>query len=91
MQELHDKGRLIYTSSGMPRYKRYLDEMLGTPITDVWIDIPPINSQAQECLGYPTQKPLALLERIISASSNEGDLFLILFAAAAPPSMPPKN
>lgn len=76
MQELHDKGRLVYTNSGMPRYKRYLDEMPGTPITDVWTDIPPINSQAQERLGYPTQKPLALLERIISASSNEGDLVL---------------
>ena len=61
---------------GSPRYKRYLDEMPGSPITDVWTDIRPINSQAQERLGYPTQKPLALLERIISASSNEGDLVL---------------
>ncbi len=77
MQSLHDEGRLVYTSSsGMPQYKRYLDEMQGTPITSVWTDIPPINSQAQERLGYPTQKPLALLERIIAASSNEGDLVL---------------
>lgn len=76
MQALHDEGRLIYSKSGMPRYKRYLDEMQGTPITSVWTDIPPINSQAQERLGYPTQKPLALLERIISASSNEGDVVL---------------
>jgi site-specific DNA-methyltransferase (adenine-specific) len=77
MQALHDEGRLIYTkSSGMPQYKRYLDEMQGTPITSVWTDIPPINSQAQERLGYPTQKPVALLERIIAASSNEGDLVL---------------
>jgi site-specific DNA-methyltransferase (adenine-specific) len=56
--------------------KRYLDEMPGSPVTDVWDNIFPINSQAQERLGYPTQKPLALLERIISASSNERDLVL---------------
>ena len=60
----------------MPRYKRYLDEMPGSPLQDVWTDIPPINSQAQERLGYPTQKPEALLERIICASSNEGDIVL---------------
>lgn len=76
MQANHDEGRLVYTSSGMPRYKRYLDEMKGTPVNDVWTDIFPINSQAQERLGYPTQKPLALLERIIAASSNEGDVIL---------------
>ncbi len=76
MQEMHDSGRLVYTRSGMPRYKRYLDEMPGAPVTTVWTDIPPINSQAQERLGYPTQKPEALLERIIKASSNEGDLVL---------------
>ncbi len=50
--------------------------MPGTPIGNVWDDIPPINSQAQERLGYPTQKPEALLERIIKASSNEGDVVL---------------
>jgi site-specific DNA-methyltransferase (adenine-specific) len=76
MQALHDEGRLVYSKSGMPRYKRYLDEMAGTPVTSVWTDIPPINSQATERLGYPTQKPLALLERIIQASSNEGDVVL---------------
>jgi site-specific DNA-methyltransferase (adenine-specific) len=76
MQALEDEGRLIYTRSGMPRYKRYLDEMAGTPLTSVWTDIPPINSQAQERLGYPTQKPVALLERIIGASSNAGDIVL---------------
>ena len=57
-------------------YKRYFDEMPGIPIQDIWTDIPPINAQAQERLGYPTQKPVALLERIIRASSNEGDLVL---------------
>jgi hypothetical protein len=60
----------------MPRFKRYLDEMLGTPVSDVWTNIFPINSQAQERLHYPTQKPVALLERIIAASSNEGDVVL---------------
>lgn len=76
MQQLHDAGRLVYTKSGIPRYKRYLDEMLGTPITSVWTDIPPINSQAAERLGYPTQKPEALLERVIRASSNDDDTVL---------------
>jgi DNA modification methylase len=76
MQRAHDEGRLVYTKSGAPRYKRYLDEMMGTVVTTVWDDIPFINSQAQERLGYPTQKPEALLERILKASSNEGDLVL---------------
>jgi site-specific DNA-methyltransferase (adenine-specific) len=76
MQKMHDEGRLHYTKSGAPRFKRYLDEMKGTPISSVWTDIFPINSQAQERLGYPTQKPVALLERILNASSNEGDVVL---------------
>jgi site-specific DNA-methyltransferase (adenine-specific) len=76
MQQMHDSGRLVYTKSGAPRYKRYLDEMQGTPVTTIWDDIPFINSQAQERLGYPTQKPLTLLERILQASSNEGDVVL---------------
>lgn len=76
MQAIHDAGRLVYTSSGMPRFKRYLDESKGSPITSVWTDIPPVNSQAQERLGYPTQKPLPLLERIISATTDPGDVVL---------------
>ncbi|QYE33973.1 site-specific DNA-methyltransferase [Polymorphobacter sp. PAMC 29334] len=76
MREVSDAGRLRYTSSGFPEYKRYLDEMPGVPISDDWDDIRPLNSQAQERLGYPTQKPLALLERIIAASSNPGDVVL---------------
>jgi site-specific DNA-methyltransferase (adenine-specific) len=76
MQQMHDEGRLVYTKSGAPRFKRYLDEMKGTPISSVWTDIFPINSQAQERLGYPTQKPVALLERILNASSNPGDVVL---------------
>jgi site-specific DNA-methyltransferase (adenine-specific) len=76
MKRLDAEGRLHFTKKGGIRLKRYLDENLGTPIQDVIVDIFPINSQAQERLGYPTQKPIALLERIIQASSNEGDLVL---------------
>jgi site-specific DNA-methyltransferase (adenine-specific) len=76
MQQLHNEGRLVYTKSGAPRYKRYLEEMPGAVLTNIWEDIPFINSQSKERLGYPTQKPEALLERIIRASSNEGDVVL---------------
>jgi DNA modification methylase len=76
LEQFEKEGRLVYTKSGMPSYKRYLDEMPGIPLQDIWTDIPPINAQAKERLGYPTQKPEALLERIIRASSNEGDLVL---------------
>ena len=77
MQELIRQGRVIQTAPGtVPAYKRYLDEMPGRLMGTVWTDIFPINSQAQERLGYPTQKPQALLERIISASSNPGDVVL---------------
>ncbi len=76
MEEFERQGRLAYTKSGMPRYKRYLDEMPGVPPQDLWTDIPPIGALAAERLGYPTQKPLALLERIITASSNPGDIVL---------------
>jgi site-specific DNA-methyltransferase (adenine-specific) len=71
------EGKIYFPlSGGIPREKRFLDEQEGTPVTSIWTDIPPVNSQAQERLGYPTQKPLALLERIISASSDEGDVIL---------------
>jgi DNA modification methylase len=76
MEEFEREGRLVYTKTGMPEYKRYLDEMPGVSLQDVWTDIDPINARAAERLGYPTQKPLALLERIIKLSSNEGDLVL---------------
>lgn len=74
-----DKAGLVYwpkDGEGTPRLKWYADELGGMAIPDVWTDIPPISAQAQERLGYPTQKPLALLERIIAASSNEGDVVL---------------
>ena len=77
MQELIDQGRIVQTSPGsVPRYKRYLDEMPGIPLQDLWADINPIGARAREWLPYPTQKPEALLERIIAASSNEGDVVL---------------
>jgi len=76
MERLDSEGRLHFTSRGGIRQKRYLDELKGVALQALWEDIPPINSQSKERLGYPTQKPLALLERIIQASSNEGDLVL---------------
>lgn len=70
------KGRIVVPrgGKGIPRYKRYLDEQQGIPISDFWDDIS--FASGAERLGYPTQKPEALLERIIKASSNEGDLVL---------------
>ena len=75
MQKFHDEGRLYFPKNGgTPAYKRYLDEMPGVPLQNDWSDILP--ASGAEYLGYPTQKPLALLERIISASSNPGDVVL---------------
>ena len=76
MQEAHENGLIHYTSTGLARQKRYLDEMQGNPVDTIWYDIAPIQAQSPERLGYPTQKPEALLERIIQASSNEGDVIL---------------
>jgi adenine-specific DNA-methyltransferase len=82
MEELIKQGRIIFTSSGMPRYKRYLDESKGVPLQSIWSDIKPVNSQASEDTRYETQKPEALLERIIKTSSNEGDLVADLFCGS---------
>jgi site-specific DNA-methyltransferase (adenine-specific) len=77
MQEAYNNGLIEQSKPGaIPRLKRYLDEQEGTPIDDLWDDIPPVQSQAKERLGYQTQKPEALLERIIKASSKEGDIVL---------------
>lgn len=77
MQELIREGRIIQTNPrAVPAYKRYLDEMPGVPLQDMWTDLRPIGAQAAERLGYPTQKPESLLERIIKTSSNEGDRVL---------------
>jgi len=83
MQDLYEEGRIVQPSQGaVPRYKRYLDEMSGNPLQSIWADVNPINSQAIEAAGYPTQKPEGLLDRIIRASSNEGDLVLDCFCGS---------
>ena len=91
MQELHDQGRINYPKNpdGTPDFekrpslKRYLNEQKGAVVANVWSDIQPISAHANERVGYPTQKPLALLERIIKASSNEGDIVLDPFCGCA--------
>lgn len=81
MDRLIAEGRIVRTSPGaVPQYKRYLDEMPGVLVQNVWTDIPVINNRSKERLGYPTQKPLALLDRIIKVSSNEDDVVLDPFA-----------
>ena len=82
MRALEREGR-IYLKSPIPQLKRYLDELKGQAVHDIWDDIPPINPRAKERIGYPTQKPLALLDRIIRASSNEGDVVLDPFCGCA--------
>jgi len=79
MEEFERQGRLYYTSTNFPRLKQYLDEMPGVPVPDLWDDIFPVNSQALERISFPTQKPLALLQRVIAVSSNPGDLVLDAF------------
>jgi DNA modification methylase len=80
MNKLYAEGRIIQTKPGnVPAYKRYLDEGKGVPLGTVWDDIGPIQSSAEESLGYPTQKPLALLERILALSSKENDIVLDAF------------
>jgi len=85
-QERIDKamkeGRIIFTSSGQPNYKRYLDESEGTPIDDLWTDLPPLNPVANERLNYPTQKPENILERIIKTASKKGDLIADFFCGS---------
>ena len=78
MQKYDREDRLHYPAKpgGQLRLKMYLDETPGVKLQNLWLDIPPINSQAQERLGYPTQKPEALLDRILKVSSNEGDTVL---------------
>ena len=82
IRELERQGR-IYHKSRVPQLKRYLDELDGQAVHNLWTDISPINPMAKERVGFPTQKPLALLERIIKASSNEGDMVLDPFAGCA--------
>jgi len=76
MRIFETEGRIYYSSTGKPYLKHYLDEMSGKHIQSIWDDISQISAQSAEKLGYPTQKPEGLLERIIKASSNENDLIL---------------
>ncbi len=78
MEEADRQGLVIVPKGGggVPRFKRYLDEQEGIPLGDVWTDIPAVNSMARERLGWETQKPLALLERVIALASNPGDVVL---------------
>jgi len=84
MDELDADGRIYRPTdkSKRPRLKRYWNENQGRLVDDLWTDISPVNSQATDRVGYPTQKPVALLERIISASTNEGDIVLDCFAGS---------
>jgi DNA modification methylase len=79
MEKADRAGIVHYSSTGLASQKRYLDEMQGRAIDTLWDDIPPIQAQASERLGYPTQKPLPLLERIVAASSDQGDIVLDAF------------
>ena len=77
MDQLIAQGRVVQTRPGtVPAYKRYLDEMPGVPVQDIWTDVLPVQSQSKEALGYPTQKPIALLKRIVAMASNPGDTIL---------------
>ena len=76
LEEMDAAGKIHWPkkAGGMPMLKRFLDEQRGVPLQDVWTDIKPIHNMAAERLGYPTQKPIALLDRIIQSSSNKGDV-----------------
>jgi hypothetical protein len=82
MQRMDSEGLLVYSKNGIPSYKGYLDEMRGVPLQDIWTDISPLMGGSQEWVEYPTQKPEALLERILRASSNEGDLVMDCFVGS---------
>jgi len=80
MQAAYEAGLVVQTRPGtVPQFKRYLDERRGKPFSDVWTDIDPLNSQAAERQGYPTQKPVQLLKRLIESGSNPGDVILDAF------------
>jgi adenine-specific DNA-methyltransferase len=79
---LWTEGKIVLNEAGMPRIKRYLDEVEGTAVHSIWTDIRAINSQAHERTGYPTQKPEALIYRILNASSKEGNLVFDSFCGS---------
>jgi hypothetical protein len=82
LEQLNKEGKIHWPKKGVPRLKKYADEFEGITLQDVWTDIRKIHNQSSELLGFPTQKPEALLERIILASSNPGDLVMDVFAGS---------
>ena len=76
LEQLYQQGRVYFSAKETPYRIRYMDEDKGIPLDDVWTDIGPLGGRSKERLGYPTQKPLALLERIVTAASNEEELIL---------------
>lgn len=82
MRRLDEEGRIFYTKNGVPRLKRYFDESKGQPLSDVWTDILPVVSWSRERVGYDTQKPEALLDRVITVASNPGDLVADFFVGS---------
>jgi adenine-specific DNA-methyltransferase len=84
MDQMHAEGKIRIPDDpeAVPEFKRYLDEQLGVPLQDLWSDLDPINAKATERLGYPTQKPAALIERVIETSSAEGDLIADFFCGS---------
>lgn len=83
MKELYESGRILQTKPGtVPRQKRYLDELSGVPLQDLWLDVPPVQSQSIERLGYDTQKPETLLHRVIELASDPGDLVADFFVGS---------
>ncbi len=83
LEELDTKGELYWPKNkGVPRFKRYLNEQKGVPVQSLWDDIAPVNSQALEDTKYATQKPEALLERVLKGSSNEGDIVADFFCGS---------
>jgi site-specific DNA-methyltransferase (adenine-specific) len=76
MTRLEAEGRLVYSRNGVPRLKRYVDDGEGVRLQDVWSDLPPLSAHSRERVGYETQKPVALIERMIAASTRPGDLVI---------------
>lgn len=82
MERFEGEGRLVHSATGTPRLKRYIDEGRGVQLQDIWLDINRLDAHSEERVGFETQKPLALLERIIASTSQPGDLVLDPFAGS---------
>ena len=82
LEQLDKEGKIEWSKNGIPRLKRYLSEIKGAAVQEIWTDIKPLLAKSSSHVGYPTQKPEALIERIIKASSNEGDLVADFFCGS---------